>query len=277
MVELVYPHGALVQLHDDIKKLLDCTTKEKGKKKPVVVPFLEESNHLYTSYKKKVNEMRVKLEKKKNENALDEPYCDDTNSAELNKCRISAPTKRQLENYNRGVEKLRKKNLKEAELNKCRISAPTKRQLENYNRGVEKLRKKNLKEKKEQEKRRMQNESFCGSNISSKNSNQERRELIMSLPGPNNFFSMNIYKRPSIITERQLMWYNDGVERLRWKNGLNPSSSSLGLNCASALEGYGLHPGDVSVIIKRTVLKKRRKVRVSNYINSSAYELELLE
>lgn len=239
MAELVYPHEKLVQLHDDLKKLLDCTNKEKGKKKPVVVPFLEESNHLYNSYKKKVDKMRVELEKKKNENAFDEPYCDDTNSAELNNFRISAPTKRQLENYNRGVEKLRKKKLKE---------------------------------KKEKEKRWMQNESFCGSTISSKNSNQERRELIMSLPGPNNCFSMNIYKRPSIITERQLMWYNDGVERLRWKNGLNPSSSSLGLNCASALEGYGLRPGDVSVIIKR-----RRKVRVSNDINSSAYELELLE
>lgn len=244
MVELTYPHGALVQLHDDIKKLLDYTNKEKGKKKPVVVPFLEESNHLYSSYKKKVDKMRVELEKKKNENAFDEPYCDDTNSAELNNFRISAPTKRQLENYNQGVEKLRKQKLKE---------------------------------KREQEKRRMQSESFCGSTISSKNSNQERRELIMSLPGPNNSFSMNIYKRPSIITERQLMWYNDGVERLRWKNGLNPSSSSLGLNCASALEGYGLQPGDVSVIIKRTVLKKKRKVRVSNDINSSAYELELLE
>ncbi|GFH45768.1 predicted protein [Chaetoceros tenuissimus] len=232
MVELTYSHRALAQLHDDIQKLLDCTNKKKGKKKPVVVPVLEKSNRIYTSYKKKVDEMRVELEKKKNKNALDEPDCDDTNSFEVNKCRTTAPTKRQLENYNRGVEKLRKLKLKE---------------------------------KREQEKRMMQSESFCGSTISSKNSNQERRELIMSLPGPNNFFLMNIYKRLSIITERQLMWYNDGVERLRCKNGLNPSSSSLGLNCASTL-----HPGDISVVIER-------KVRVSNEINSSAYELELLE
>lgn len=242
MVELTYSHGALVQLHDDIQKLLDCTNKKKGEKKPVVVPQLEKSNRIYTSYKKKVDEMRVELEKKKNENALDEPDCDDTNSA----------------------------------MSKYRISAPTKRQLDNYNRGVEKLRKLKLKEKREQEKRMMQSENFCGSTIHSKNSNQERRELIMSLPGPNNFFSMNIYKRQSIITERQLMWYNDGVERLRWKNGLNNPSSSSSLS-SSLLEEYGLHPGDVSFVIERRALKKRRKVRVSNNINSSAYELELVE
>ena len=220
MVEVTYyAHGALVQLHDDIKKLVDYTNKKKEKKNPVVVPLLEESNHLYTSYKKKVDEMRVELEKKKNENALDEPDCDDTISVGLNKCRISAPTKRQLENYNQGVKKLRKQKLKE---------------------------------KREQEKRRMH--------------------------------SMNIYRRRSIITERQLMWYIYGVERLRWKNGLNPSSSSSDLNYAFTVVEYGLHSGDddddddddddVSVTIERTAL---RKVRVSNNINSSAYELELLE